>query len=61
MSLTLSAPVEVTDRLLRVAAADVDLRHFEAAALPLPECAALPGRGPGTTLTPAAGPAPSAT
>ncbi|WP_089103886.1 cache domain-containing protein [Streptomyces hyaluromycini] len=34
-SLTLSAPVEVGGRFLGVAAADVYLRHFEAAALPL--------------------------
>ncbi|MEU2426777.1 cache domain-containing protein [Streptomyces sp. NPDC007851] len=34
-SLTLSAPVEVAGRFLGVAAADVYLRHFEAAALPL--------------------------
>ncbi|SEE06821.1 cache domain-containing protein [Streptomyces sp. Ag109_O5-10] len=34
-SLTLSAPVEVGGRFLGVAAADVYLRHFETAALPL--------------------------
>ncbi|MFJ6080851.1 cache domain-containing protein [Streptomyces sp. NPDC092369] len=34
-SLTLSAPVEVAGRFVGVAAADVYLRHFEAAALPL--------------------------
>ncbi|MFE4963522.1 hypothetical protein [Streptomyces sp. NPDC056660] len=40
-SLTLSAPVERAGRFLGVAAADVYLRHFEAAALPL--LRALPG------------------
>ncbi|MFJ9558486.1 cache domain-containing protein [Streptomyces fuscichromogenes] len=40
-SLTLSAPVEADGRFLGVAAADVYLRHFEAAALPL--LRALPG------------------
>lgn len=34
-SLTLSAPVELAGRFVGVAAADVHLRHFEAAALPL--------------------------
>ncbi|MET8449272.1 cache domain-containing protein [Streptomyces sp. NPDC005209] len=34
-SLTLSAPVEVAGRFVGVAAADIYLRHFEAAALPL--------------------------
>ncbi|PZG70798.1 hypothetical protein C1I97_38365, partial [Streptomyces sp. NTH33] len=34
-SLTLSAPVEVAGRFTGVAAADVYLRHFEAAVLPL--------------------------
>ncbi|MER6631510.1 cache domain-containing protein [Streptomyces sp. NPDC000987] len=34
-SLTLSAPVEVDGRFMGVAAADVYLRHFEAAVLPL--------------------------
>ncbi|MEU6143578.1 cache domain-containing protein [Streptomyces sp. NPDC047081] len=41
-SLTLSAPVEVEGRFAGVAAADVYLRHFEAAALPL--LRRLPGR-----------------